>query len=222
VHVTTSFAHIQTSREPPAGLNPSEGQSALIATLLIEANSDQTIDAYLGGLQMYNDLFEWRLSEYPQKALDVIIDCFLPAESVPRSILETGVSIGIIRSKIFQSGDWISAKQWIQLASSSTIDGAVDPKQLLADRQIFSLRPGKVDYFPIYGLDGSRGYRPLSGLADVLSALSTKMDVWSMAAWFQNENASLLGVAPKALLAFAPDKVLAAAQKKPRRSRASK
>ncbi|WAB99742.1 hypothetical protein OSW16_08910 [Pseudomonas putida] len=216
--MTTPYAHIQTSREPPAGLDPSQGQSALIATLSIEANSDQTIDAYLGGLQMYNDLFEWRLSEYPQKALDVIIDCFLPTESVPRSILETGVSLGIIRSRIFQSGDWISGKQWIQLASSATTDGALDPKQLLADRLIFSLRPGKVDYFPIYGLDGSRGYQPLLGLSDVLSVLSTKMDVWSMAAWFQTENASLHGVAPKALLAFAPDKVLAAAKKRPRRS----
>lgn len=220
--MTTPYAHIQTRREPHAELELSQDQSALIATLSIEANSDQTIDAYFGGLQMYNDLFEWRLSEYPQKALELIIDCFLPAESVPRSILETGVSIGLIRSRIFQSGDWISGKQWAQLASSSSVDSPLDREQLLADRQIFSLRPGKVDYFPIYGLDGRCGFRPITGLGEVLAVLSAKMDEWSMAAWFQTGNASLHGVAPKALLASAPDKVLAAAREKPRRSRANR
>lgn len=220
--MTTPYAHIQTRCEPHAELDPSQNQSALIARLSIEANSDQTIDAYLGGLQMYNELFEWRLSEYPQKALELIIDCFLPAESVPRSILEAGASIGLIRARIFQSGDWISGKQWAQLASSSSVDSPLDPVQILADRQIFSLRPGKVNYFPIYGLDGSCGYRPFTGLGEVLAVLSARMDEWSMAAWFQTGNASLLGVAPKALLAFAPDQVLAAAKKKSRRSRANR
>ena len=79
-----------------------------------------------------------------------------------------------------------------------------------------------MNYFPIYGLDGSRGYRPLIGLTDVLSELSARMDEWSMAAWFQTENSTLGGVAPKALLRFAPDRVLAAAKKKPKRGRLTK
>lgn len=212
--MTTPFAHIQTRHEPSTALNKSK--VALVATLSIEANSDRTIDAYLGGLQMYNDLFEWRLDEYPQEALDLIIDCFLPAESVPQSILKSGVSAGLIRSRVFQSGDWISGKQWLQLASTSTPGGGVDPDQLLADGQIFSLRPGKVDFFPAYALDGSSGYQPISSLCDVLSVLSTRMDEWSMAAWFQSENSSLGGIAPKALLSSAPEWVLAAAKKKPR------
>lgn len=215
----TPFAHIQTRREPSTEPEALETKVALIATLSIEANSDRTIDAYLGGLQMYNDLFEWRLGEYPQKALDLIIDCFLPAESIPQSILERGVSVGLIRSKVFQSGDWISGKQWLQLASTSSPSGIVDPDQLLADGQIFSLRPGKVNFFPIYGLDGNRGYRPITGLSEVLTTLSARMDEWSIAAWFQTENSTLGGVAPKALLGFAPDKVLAAAKKKPRPNR---
>ncbi|MCE0962201.1 hypothetical protein [Pseudomonas putida] len=218
--MTTPFAHIQTNCETAVEPGTSESKVALIATLSIEANSGETIDAYLGGLQMYNDLFEWKLSDYPQKALDLIIDCFLPAESVPRSILERGVSVGVIRARVFQSGDWISGKQWLGLASS-TGEG-IDPDQFLAEGQIFSLRPAKVNYFPIYGLDGSRGYRPLIGLADVLSELSARMDEWSMAAWFQTENSTLGGIAPKALLGFAPDRVLAAAKKKPKRSRLSK
>ncbi|AMM03076.1 MULTISPECIES: hypothetical protein [Pseudomonas] len=218
--MTTPFAHIQTRHEPST--EPNESKVALVATLSIEANSDQTIDAYLGGLQMYNDLFEWRLDEYPQKALDLIIDCFLPAESVPQSILKNGVSVGLTRSRVFQSGDWISGKQWLQLASTSTPGGEVDPNRLLADGQIFSLRPGKVDFFPVYALDGSNGYRPISRLRDVLSVLSTRMDEWSMAAWFQSENSSLGGIAPKALLLSAPERVLAAAKKKPRGRRVSR
>ena len=59
--MTTPFAHIQTRHEPSTALNKSK--VALVATLSIEANSDRTIDAYLGGLQMYDDLFEWRLDE---------------------------------------------------------------------------------------------------------------------------------------------------------------
>lgn len=218
--MTTPFAHIQMNREIVVEPDTSKGKVALIANLSIEANSGKTIDAYLGGLQMYNDLFELKLSDYPQKALDLIIDCFLPAESVPRSILEAGVSVGIMRARIFQSGDWISGEQWMRLASST--GGEIDPDQLLAEGQIFSLRPAKLNYFPIYGLDGSRGYRPQIGLTDVLSVLSARMDEWSMAAWFQTENSTLGGVAPKALLGFAPDRVLAAAKKKPRRTRVGK
>lgn len=170
--MTTPFAHIQTRHEPST--EPNESKVALVATLSIEANSDQTIDAYLGGLQMYNDLFEWRLDEYPQKALDLIIDCFLPAESVPQSILKNGVSVGLTRSRVFQSGDWISGKQWLQLASTSTPGGEVDPNRLLADGQIFSLRPGKVDFSPCMlwtvatAIDRSAGfatYCPFSRLA---------------------------------------------------------
>ncbi|AVX92149.1 hypothetical protein PkP19E3_31245 (plasmid) [Pseudomonas koreensis] len=217
--MTIPFAHIKTRCESPSEPHTSESKVALIATLSIEANSDRTIDAYLSGLQMYNDLFEWKLSDYPQKALDYIIDCFLPAESIPESVLERGVSVGTIRSKVFQSGDWISGKQWVRLASTSVTGTSVDPDQLLAQGQIFSLRPGKVNFFPIYGLDGSSGYRPIHGLSAVVSVLSARMDEWSIAAWFQTENSTLGGVAPKALLALAPDKVLAAAKKKPRRSR---
>ncbi|UFH30043.1 hypothetical protein [Pseudomonas sp. CIP-10] len=211
--MTNPFAHIQTQREPAAETHTSESTAALIATLSIEANSRRTIDAYLDGLQMYNDLFEWRLNDYPQKALDLIIDCFLPADSVPQSILQRGVSVGVIRSRIFQSGDWISGKQWVQLASSSSRGDKFDPNQPLADGQIFSLRPGKVNFFPIYGLDGSNGYQPLPGLSEVLSELSARMDEWAISAWFQTENSTLGGVAPKALLRFAPDKVLTAAKK---------
>lgn len=141
---------------------------------------------------------------------------------MPQSILKNGVSAGLIRSRVFQSGDWISGKQWLQLASTSTPGGEVDPNQLLSDGQIFSLRPGKVDFFPVYALDGSNGYRPISRLRDVLSVLSTRMDEWSMAARFQSENSSLGGIAPKALLLSAPEQVLAAAKKKPRGRRVSR
>jgi len=220
--VATPFARIQIRREPPTESEAPERKATLIATLSIEANSDQTIDRYLGGLQMYNDLFEWRLSEYPQKALDLIIDCFLPAESVPQSILADGVSAGIIRSRLFQSGDWISAKQWMKLALSTNPGVELDPNELLASGKIFSLRPGKIDFFPTYGLDGSNGYQPILSLCDVLSVLTAQMNNWSIAAWFQSENTSLGGVAPKALLAFAPDKVLAAAKVKSRRNRVSR
>ncbi|MBP2838761.1 MULTISPECIES: hypothetical protein [Pseudomonas] len=220
--MSTPFARIQSRCEPATASDTTDNKVALIATLSIEANSDRTIDAYLGGLQMYNDLFEWRLNEYPKKALDFIIDCFLPAESVPQSILEKGVSAGRIRSKLFQTGDWISAKQWIYLASSSNPGVEIDPDELLANGKIFSLRPGKVDFFPTYGLDGRNGYQPIHILCDVLSVLSARMNAWSIAVWFQSENSSLGGVAPKVLLAFAPDKVLAAAKGKPRRNRVSR
>lgn len=218
--MSAPFARIQTRRESSEKPIKSESQVTSTATLSMEANSEQTIDAYLGGLELYNDLFEWRLAEYPSKALDFIIDCFLPAESVPQSILKRGASLGTVRARVFQSGDWISRKQWLQLASGSCLNGGVDPVQLLADGRIFSLKPGKVDYYPIYGLDGRCGYQPFVGLSDVLAVLSSRMDEWSMAAWFQSQNSSLGGVAPKALLAFAPDRVLAAANKQPKRSRA--
>ncbi|MDF0730021.1 hypothetical protein P0Y43_04665 [Pseudomonas entomophila] len=88
-------------------------------TIGILANSNNTIDAYLRGLQIYNDLFEWKLEAYPQKALDLITDLLLPAESLPSSILQKALALGVLRCKIFQSADWISREQWCQLASVS-------------------------------------------------------------------------------------------------------
>lgn len=215
--MTVPFARIRTEPEPHAASGTTEGSVALSASVTIEANSDRTIEAYLGGLQMYNELFEWRLADYPQKVLDILIDCFLPAESIPRSLLDERIAEGTIRCRIFESGDWISRDQWLQLASASSDKVVVDPDQMLAGGRIFSLRPGKVDFFPIYGLDGSNGYRPIESLHKTLSVLSTRMNAWSMAAWFQSEHPALGGIAPKALVALAPDKVLAAAKRKPRK-----
>lgn len=116
------------------------------------------------------------------------------------------------KKRILQSGDWLPAHDLENIAHLNTADLRYEPNQWKQAGEIFTLQHEGIDYFPIYGLDPAKGYRPRSGLAPVITVLAFKKDGWGMAFWFGSSNSYLGGRMPKDVLMKDPRIVLEAAK----------
>jgi len=116
------------------------------------------------------------------------------------------------KSRILNSGDWLTAPQILALAQ---LDRA-DPESLLdewrLEGKIFALSNGGVEYFPIYAFDPAASYFPRPSLADVIAILAPKKDGWGLAFWFGSSNSYLGGRMPKDVFHEDLQGVLEAAQ----------
>ncbi|WP_069268955.1 hypothetical protein [Paraburkholderia nodosa] len=120
------------------------------------------------------------------------------------------------RQAVFEACDWLTAAQVDRLACPDA-----DTQPLLAERwkqegRLFSVRRGQGEYFPSYGLDPERQYRPLAALARVLHVFGETKDGWRLAFWFASVNSWLDGRRPLDLLAAEPERVIAAAHEEAR------
>ncbi|WP_233887962.1 antitoxin Xre/MbcA/ParS toxin-binding domain-containing protein [Paraburkholderia flagellata] len=116
------------------------------------------------------------------------------------------------RGAVFEASDWLTAEQVAGLACPDASGSPVRPDCWIAEGRIFSVRYGQHDYFPAYGLDPERQYRPVAALADVLRVFDSTKDGWHLAYWFASVNRYLGGKRPLDLLATEPGRVIAAAQ----------
>jgi hypothetical protein len=116
------------------------------------------------------------------------------------------------RRPVLASADWLTATEIIERASRSPadVDAALD--QWSREGRIFAIRRGALDYFPGYGLDPHKGYRPRGAMAEVLATFANSRDGWGLAVWFASVNSYLGGQRPQDLLASAPERVIAAAK----------
>lgn len=107
------------------------------------------------------------------------------------------------RSAVLNSGDWMTAPQFAEVAGFSTTNPSVQPGKWKRASAIFAIRHNGVAYYPSFGLDPSKGYRPLKSLAEVMEVLGAMKNGWGMAYWFQSVNSFLGGKRPQDLLATA-------------------
>lgn len=116
------------------------------------------------------------------------------------------------KTRILNSGDWLTAPQIIGLAQ---LDGA-DPESQLDEwrlqGKIFALSNDGVDYFPIYAFDPAASYLPRPSLAEVIAILAPRKDGWGLAFWFGSSNSYLAGRMPKDVFQDDLQGVLEAAQ----------
>ncbi len=111
---------------------------------------------------------------------------------------------------IIERCTWVSCAKLEGARAAGTLSHASVSTLPLVDwkrrKRIFSVRIGKIDYFPEFQFDASG--TPLTVIKDILSALGEVADPWSIAAWFVFPNNwvtdpasdSGVGVAPKDLL----------------------
>ncbi|CAM3591042.1 hypothetical protein CCOS865_04026 [Pseudomonas reidholzensis] len=104
------------------------------------------------------------------------------------------------KAAVLQSGDWLTAVEVAGLAELSSTSPVFQSSDWVREKRVFAIRHDGVDYFPIYGLDETNGYRPLSQLKDVISVLEPMKDGWQMAYWFLSVNSWLGGTRPQDLL----------------------
>ena len=134
-----------------------------------------------------------------------------PAPASPRLLREAAMLVAA-RKAVLASGDWLSATELASLAGFSPRNPSAQPHKWTRQGQIFAIHHKGIDYFPGFGLDPDRGFRPLKALADVIGILAGHKDGWGMAYWFQSVNGFLGGKRPQDLLATDPDRVIAAAR----------
>jgi len=105
----------------------------------------------------------------------------------------------------------LTATEIAKIAHLSMKKPRTQPNKWKKDRLIFAINHKGIDYFPTYGLDQDKNYRPIEAMADVLNVFAGSKDGWGLAFWFASVNSFLGGKRPKDLLAKAPHKVIAAA-----------
>ena len=115
------------------------------------------------------------------------------------------------KTEILKSNDWVTANEVSNLAHFSSGNPSSQPNKWKHAGKIFALRHEGIDYFPIYGLDPTQGFRPFSALESVIATLATMKDGWALAFWFASPNTFLGEKRPKEVLSTNSLDVLSAA-----------
>lgn len=116
------------------------------------------------------------------------------------------------KTRILQSGDWLTAQQVAELVPLNTELRCFLVTEWWCAGKIFALHHEGIDYFPIYAFDPAADYKPRPGLAPVIAKLASQKEGWGMAFWFGSSNSTLGGRMPKDVLEREPEIVLDAAE----------
>lgn len=152
------------------------------------------------------------LGKRHRDALETIVDALVPKIVPEPHELKEAAMLARARTAVLKTRDWMTAPQIAEVGGFSATNPSVQPGKWKRAGAIFAIRHNGVDYYPAFGLDPSKGYRPLKSMAAVIQVLGTMKDGWGMAYWFQSANSFLGGKRPQDLLASAPQRVLAAAE----------
>lgn len=167
-----------------------------------------TIDTLLSLAPFLHEM----LGKRHRHALETIVEALVPKIVPEPHELKEAVMLARARTAVLKTRDWMTAPQIAEVAGFSTTNPSVQPGKWKREGAIFAIRHNGVDYYPTFGLDPSKGYRPLKSMAAVIRVLGAMKDGWGMAYWFQSANSFLGGKRPQELLASAPQRVLAAAE----------
>lgn len=152
-------------------------------------------------------------AEQHQQALRTIVEALVPKIPPTPAELKEAAMLARARTAVIESGDWLTALQIAEIAGFSASNPSAQPNKWKRERAIFAIRHHGVDYFPSYALDPQAGYRPRRSMKDVLEVFEERKDAWGLAYWFMSVNGYLGGKSPRDLLATAPERVIAAAEK---------
>ncbi|VVP83060.1 hypothetical protein PS910_02145 [Pseudomonas fluorescens] len=180
--------------------------------ITVDLNSQAITDAYVCSVEMLTRAFQAQLEPVREETISTIVAMWVPKKPVPSTLLREAKMLAAAKTEILQSNDWVTASEISDLAQFKSSNPSSQPNKWKLAGKIFALRHEAVDYFPMYGLDPSHGYRPFAGLEPVISTLASKKDGWGMAFWFASPNSYLGGKRPKDILQLSPDRVLDAAR----------
>ena len=116
------------------------------------------------------------------------------------------------RAHVLGSGDYVRASEIAKLAGYSENNPSAQPNKWKREGAIFAIEHNGADYFPLYGLDPEKSYKPYPPLAEVLAVFHGARSGWSIAFWFAGLNSFLDDRRPQDLLATNPNLVVAAAR----------
>lgn len=136
----------------------------------------------------------------------------MPDSPPTPAVIQEAITLAKVRALILADGDWITSSQIAEIAGYSAANVNAQPSKWITHSKIFTIRHQNTEYFPTYGLDPKRQYKPREILASIIKIFKDTKDGWGMAYWFASANSLLGGKRPKDLLDLTPEQVLAAAQ----------
>jgi len=183
-------------------------------TRVIKLNglTSKQVDAYFEGVELMTQAFTLHLKTIPADKIDGLVRLLVPEKPARPTLLREAKMLARAKTRILNSGDWLTAQDVAEVAQLSTVNASSQPNKWKRAGKIFALRHEGTDYFPVYGLDPQTGYRPRTSLAPVISVLAGCKDGWGMAFWFGSSNSYLAGRLPKEVLVEDPAAVLEAAK----------
>ncbi|EKT4478422.1 hypothetical protein QEL91_004149 [Pseudomonas putida] len=180
--------------------------------IAVNTHSKTSAQAYLHTLDMLNEQFLHRAHSVSVETIHRLVEVMVPHEPVSSTKLHQAKMLMKAKTAVLDSGDWVTASEIAGLAQLSASNPSSQPSKWKREKRIFAITHNGTDYFPMYGLDETRGYRPLPQLKDVIMVLEPAKDAWQMAYWFMSDNSWLASKRPQDLLRSDPDRVIAAAR----------
>ncbi|MBT0667353.1 hypothetical protein HT136_03095 [Novosphingobium profundi] len=183
-----------------------------IVALKLEHTSKGTALALAEAVRLIAPMIVRKLADRQASTLEKLVDALVPSVPLPDHLLTQARMNAEARKAVFEAGEWISAADLSRAAGFSGKNGSTQPNKWKREGRIYALRKGTSDFYPGYALDPEAGFRPLPGLAPVLTVFADALDPWDIAIWFASTNSFLGGARPMDLLSRAPSRVLAAAK----------
>jgi hypothetical protein len=167
-------------------------------------------DSLVETLERVAVLIYANLQRVHELQLEQLVDSLTPRVPPPASAIREAQMLAQARAAVIKSAEWLSAADIARNAGSKSSNPNAQTSKWKRDKKIFVITPSDgIERFPGYGLD--EDHKPYPALAEVIRILSDK-DGWGLAYWFASANSFLGGRTPQALLASAPEQVIAAAR----------
>ena len=147
-----------------------------------------------------------------QQKLNKVIEGLLPEMAPSRAAFLQARMQADAKAYILSSGDYVRASEIARLAGNSENNPSVQPSKWKQEVAIFAIEHNGADYFPLYGLNPEKSYKPYPALSEVLAVFHSMRSGWSIAFWFAGLNSFLDDRRPQDLLASKPEMVIAAAR----------
>jgi hypothetical protein len=147
-----------------------------------------------------------------QEKLNKVIEGLLPEMALSRAALLQAGMQAEAKAHILSSGDYVRASEIAKLAGYSENNPSAQPSKWKREAAIFAIEHNGADYFPLYGLNPEKSYKPYPALSEVLDVFHGMRSEWSIAFWFAGLNSFLNDQRPQDLLACKPESVIAAAR----------
>lgn len=210
------ISYIGTPSEVHAALQDSCADTVILLMFpRMDMSAAQTVGAGITAIaQCYIDAAQ-KNQEGP--SLQRLAEALLPRIPAPPHGLKELRDQAAARRIVLKSSNWLTTAEVTGLAGLTGSDPGSQVRGWKRRGLIFAVQYKGRDYYPLYALAGSEGFRPNKHLAEVLRVFADTKDAWGMAYWFNSPNSYLGGECPKDLLASESDRVINAACQEIRR-----
>lgn len=141
-----------------------------------------------------------------------MVEALLPEIAPSRTALVVARMQADAKTRVLESRDYVRSADIAKMAGYSENNPIAQPRKWKREVLIFTIEHNGIDYFPAFGLDPEKNYKPYPSLAAALKVFAGTRSSWKLAYWFAGLNSFLNDERPQDLLAGKPDQVIAAAR----------